>query len=305
MRLLKATYINHKGRRISFGNGDGLFLNEHDLYNYNWNAVTRGNRIVNVNRRGVVEHTLPLIIVADTEEQAYRYANNLFSVFEADLYANQKGSLLVNGFYLKCFVKGQEYTEWTKAEGCLKIFAKVIRDSIWYKPLETITFNASGLPQAILIEEEQIAGSSPAGSAASADWSSGEKGYFYGYPYDYPSTLEEYLFENKTGGPLSWQATIFGAASAITFYIGDHTYSVDDVTLNNGDKLIITAKEALDEKTIIKIASDGTQTNCFANRSSTSYLFEPIPEGSHVIRSASNLTWRLTPIIERSAPEWL
>ena len=305
MPLLRANYINHKGQYVSFGTGEGLFLNEHDLRNYCWNVQTRGNRIISVNRRGVQERSLPAIIAAQTEERAKELADKLFSVCEADLLENQKGLFEVNGYRLRCFVRGQDYSEWSKTPRSLKISMKVIYDSIWYKTLDPITFGNGYIPIPVPIEQPQDVGASPAGGSAVESWTGGEKGYFHGYPYDYPSTLDEYVFENNTGGPLSWQATIFGAASVITFDIGSHTYAVPDVTLADGDRLEITAKESLDEKTVIKIAVDGTRTNCFAHRSTTSYLFEPIPAGIHTIRSANDLTWRLTPIIERSTPSWL
>ena len=133
------------------------------------------------------------------------------------------------------------------------ISAKVIRDSIWYKTLEPITFNADGLPQIEIIEEGDLNGASPAGGAVSEEWTNGEKGYFHGYPYNYPSTLEEYVFNNDTDVPLSWKAIIYGAASVIQFNIGvnpteTHTYAVPGVTLEDGERLEITAKEALDER---------------------------------------------------------
>lgn len=307
MPMLNANYISHKGHQILFGKGgEGLYLNEHDLRNFNWNVQTRGNRIISVNRRGVQEHTLPAIIVAQTEEKAKKLADKLYDYCEEDLLANQKGTIVVNGYNLRCFVRGQDYSDWSDTSRSLKISLKVIRDSIWYKTLEPMTFGNGDIPiQITTIAQAQDNGASPAGGSAVESWTGGEKGYFHGYPYDYPSTLDEYVFENNTGGPLSWQAIIFGPASVITFDIGNHTYAVPDVTLADGERLEITAKEALDEKTVIKIAADGTRTNCFANRSSTSYLFEPIPTDSQVIRSAYDLTWRLTPIIERSTPSWL
>ena len=148
-------------------------------------------------------------------------------------------------------------------------------------------------------------GASPDAGSPVEEWTGGDKGYYHGYPYDYPSTLEEYYFENNIGVPLSWKAIIYGAASVITFDIGGHTYSVPGVTLEDGERLEITAKEALDEKTVIKIAADGTRTNCFANRSSISYLFEPIQTGNQLITYQDGLTWQLIPIAERSTPEWL
>lgn len=133
MPLLEAAYINHEGKKLKFGKeSDGLFLNEHDLLNFSWNVQTRGNRIISVNRKGVKEHTLPFVIAAQTETQAYKLANDLFSVCEADLQANQRGRLVVNGYNLKCFIRGQDYSEWSETSKCLKISARVIRDSIWY-----------------------------------------------------------------------------------------------------------------------------------------------------------------------------
>lgn len=305
MPLLKATYINHNGQSIAFGEGEGLYLNEHDLRNYSWNVQTRGNRIISVNRKGVKEHTLPAVIAAQTETRAREIADSLFSVCEADLTANQKGRITVNGYNLNCFVRGQDYSDWAKDPKSLKISMKVIRDSNWYKTLEPITFNGSGILLPTIGETPDDVTASPAAGSTTKAWTSGEKGYFHGYPYDYPSTLNEYSFENNTGVPLYWKAVIFGAASVITFDIGGHTYAVPGVTLETGERLEITAKEALDEKTVIKVLADGTRENCFANRSSTSYLFEPIQPGNQLITCSDELVWRLVPIIERSTPAWL
>lgn len=304
MPLLKAQYINHIGNKIGFGE-DWLFLNQHDLMNFSWNVQTRGNRIVGVDRRGVKEHTLPLIIVAPTKEKACERANYLFSVCEADLQANEKGRLVVNGYNLKCFIRGQDYTEWSDLSKCLKISARVIRDSIWYKTLDPITFNENMFPQINVIEEVPLDGASPAGGSQSSEWTGGEKGYYHGYPYDYPSTTEKYVFENKEGVPLSWKAVIYGSASSpLSFTIAGHVYSVN-TSLGIGERLEITAKEALDEKTVIKYEADGDAINCFANRNTESYLFETIPTGANEIQNEDGLVWRLIPIVERSAPEWL
>lgn len=303
MPLLKAQYINNKGNKIWFGE-DWLFLNQHDLMNFSWNVQTRGNRIVGVDRRGVKEHTLPLIIVAPTKEKACELANNLFSVCEEDLQANEKGRLVVNGYNLKCFIRGQDYSDWSDVSKCLKISARVIRDSVWYKTLDPITFNGSAIPQINLIEETPIDGASPAGESASSAWTGGEKGYYHGYPYDYPSTTEKSVFDNTENVPLSWKAVIYGPATDVSFTIAGHVYSVD-VMLGLGERLEITAKEALDEKTVIKYEADGDAINCFAKRNTESYLFEPIPTGSSEIQYEEGLVWRLIPIVERSAPEWL
>lgn len=301
MPLLKATYINHKGKRFEAGKAEGLFLNQHDLFNVNWNVQTRGNRIISVDRRGVKEHSMPFVIIAPTREQACKLANDLFSICEEDLQANKKGRLVVNGYNLNCFIRGQDYSDWADPQKCIKISAKIIRDSVWYKYLDKITFNGDGIPVGIIEEDEPIE-ATPAPANDAKQWTSGEKGYYYGYPYDYPSTQDEFFFNNQEDVPLSWMAVIYGAASVIRFTIGENVYTVPGVSLTNGERLEITAKEALDEKTVIKVQADGTRVNCFANRGEG--LFEPIKSGNQAIKFQSGLSWQLIPIIERSAPKW-
>lgn len=303
MPLLEATYINHKGNKVAFGSGNGLFLNQHDLMNFSWNAQTRGNRIISMNRRGVRENTLPLVITGTSKEEACKLANDLFSICEADMQANKKGRIVVNGYNLNCFVRGQDFSDWSDISKCLKISAHIIRDSVWYKALESITFNNSEIPLPVISEPEQGVEASPAASSGD-EWTGGDKGYYFGYPYDYPNTAYEYLFENKEDVPLSWRAIIYGATENPSFTIAGHEYKVN-VLLGAGERLEITAKEALDEKTVYKYDADGNRTNCFANRSTTSYLFEPIPTKTSKITFASGLVWELQPIVERSAPKWL
>lgn len=303
MPLLEAQYINHKGQKIAFGDNEGLFLNEHDLFNFNWDVQTRGNRIVGVSRKGVKEHPLPIVIVASTRDRACKFANDLFAICESDLQANQKGRLVVNGYNLKCFVRGQDYSDWSDPSKCIKISAKVIRDSVWYKTLDPITFGGESAPQIGTIEQVDINSASLSGEDAEDPWTGGEKGYYHGYPYDYPSIREEYHFINNEGAALSWQAIIYGPASNISFSIGSNTYSVPGLQIGTNERLEITAKEAPDEKTIYKILSDETRVNCFSYRSQG--IFTPIPTGDSLIAYESGLTWKLIPIVERSSPKWL
>lgn len=306
MPLLKATYINHLGQQVKFGDVDGLFLNQHDLFNFSWNVQTRGNRIVNLNRLGVRENNIPLVIVAETREKAAKLANDFFKICEFDLIANKKGKLIVNGYSLNCFIRGQDYSDWSDISKCLKISAKVIRDGVWYKRLEPITFgdNDGENPLTTIAVNDNAA--SPSASL-NASWTGGDKGYYYGYPYNYLSTTEEHVFLNDKDVPLSWKAIIYGPTTTgtIRFTIGEHDYYVSDTMLNTGERLEITAKESLDEKTVFKIDGDGNRENCFSKRGTDSYLFEPIPPGEHVVSFDADMKWTLIPILERSSPEWL
>ena len=69
-------YVNHVGEVLEFGK-DGLCANSNDLRDYSWNYDSNKNRIENF-RKGVVNKTIPVQIVANSEEEGLLKKNQLF-----------------------------------------------------------------------------------------------------------------------------------------------------------------------------------------------------------------------------------
>ena len=300
MQLLKASFINHLGEKVSFGDDSGIYLNAHALRDYQHTAIIKGGRIRGWRRGGVIDKILPLAICAKTESDANDLKNKLFSVAEADileknLTTNTAGRLYVNGYYLDCYIYGQSFTKWNVSERFLLVDCNVKSETgLWKKRLNTLHFQSSGVSE--LPDDTQGASPIPGDT-----WVGGTKGYYYGYPYGYEKPTHEYEISNKTGSKLGWTATVYGSTSNIAFTLGG-IRRVVNVSLAYGEKLEIKALQF--EKTIYKVKADGTRENCFASQRFETDLFAPIGTGSQFVVWDGVLEFMLTPIVERSSPEW-
>lgn len=301
MQLLKADFVNHVGQRIKFGQGEGIFLNAHNLRDYQHVAIEKGGRIRGWKRGGITDKVLPLAIFAENEGRANYIKDELFAIAEADildknLENNTAGKLYINGYYLDCYIYGQTFTKWNASDKFLRVDCALKSETgLWKKKLSTLKFEGAIVES---IPDDDLVGASP---NPSVSWTGGTKGYFYGYPYGYAKPIYEHTIENNTGARMGWIAVAYGAANNVTFSIGGIQRTVN-VSLGYGEKLEIKALQF--EKTIYKIKADGKRENCFAYQNFESDIFAPIETGRQIIGWDGKLTFTLTRIIERSTPEW-
>ena len=100
--LEKFKYINHLGETLEFGKSP-LFVNENDLRDFSWDVTKKNNKISGFSK-GIVSKTIPIILKAETKDEAKRMKNRLFEVFEKDVLAEKYGRIVVGDYYLKCYV---------------------------------------------------------------------------------------------------------------------------------------------------------------------------------------------------------
>lgn len=268
-------YVNHVGEVLEFGK-DGLFANSNDLRDYSWNYDSNKNRIENF-RKGVVNKTIPVQIVANSEEEGLLKKNQLFEIFEKDVIAEQAGKIIIGDYYLQGYVYASKKSEYLTNKNMLTTLISIVGDTgNWYK-VTTQGFFHTDEPD-------------PNG-----------RGYEYGYEYDYAiGSGHTDIMTNNHFAPCDFIMTIKGYAHNPAVSINGHIYRVKDV-VQEYETLTIDSKK----KTIILTKNNGVEVNLFSKRDKSSYIFEKIPHGELQIYWNSGFDFEITLFEERGEPKWI
>lgn len=266
-------YVNHVGEVLEFGK-DGLFANSNDLRDYSWNYDSDKNRIENF-RKGVVNKTIPVVIVAQSEEEGLLKKNQLFEVFEKDVIAEQTGKIIIDDYYLQCYVYASKKSEYLMDKKVLITTISIVGIGKWFK--ETTH-------EFIYSESEDTTG----------------RGYPYDYEHDYSVDNGNIgILFNSHFGSCDFIIKISGYAFEPSITIADHIYKVNE-TIQEGDVLIIDSR-----KKTITLSRHGVIVNCFAKRDKRSYIFEKIPSGNLAVYWNSGFNFEITLLEERGEPKWI
>lgn len=275
--LEKFKYINHLGETLEFGVGS-LFANSNDLRDFSW-KVTSANDKISSFSKGIVSKSIPIVMKCKTAEEGIEMRNKLFEVFEKDVLAKKHGRIVINDYYLKCFVIESSKEEYLIHKSLMQLDIKIQTDfPEWIKETTTTFRNISGS------EDEKAFLDFP-----------------YGFPYDFKNGLSAGTLNNTGFVASNFRMVIYGEAGNPTLFIGNHEYSVD-VTIAKNEFLTIDSIS----KTIILTKKDGQQVNCFNKRNKGSYIFEKIPSGATIITSPNeDICFDITLLEERSEPKWI
>lgn len=268
----KLIYKNHMNEVIEFGNGS-IFINENDLHDFAWSAISNNNRI-SLFTKGIVDKTIPVVIACRSEEEGIQIRNSLFEICEKDILAMKHGRIIIGDYYMKCFVSESKKSEYLKNKRMMKVSLKVTTDfPYWVK--ETLhTFN----------------------------YGIGSEGknldYNNDFPMDYASNILGEILKNTSFYNTNFIMRIYGACINPSVVIGGHEYSAN-VTVEANEYLEINSVE----KTVRLIKKDGSIQNCFNLRNRDSYIFEKIPSGSCTV-SSGKFKFDIILLEERGEPKW-
>lgn len=152
--------------------------------------------------------------------------------------------------------------------------------------------------------EEQFIQIRPS-DGASGDMPENVKGYKPSYPYEYayPWAKSATAIHVDSALDSNFKATVYGPTNEVRFAINHHMYVVN-YNLRAGQIMVIDSRDTtpINERCYV-INEDGTTTNVFDYRSTTSSLFEKIPPGSIVLNYTRTYGIDLTIYQERSAPK--
>ena len=268
-------YVNHVGEVLDFGK-DGLFANANDLRDYSWNYDSDKNRIENF-RKGVVNKTIPVVIMANSEEEGLQKKNQIFEIFEKDVIAEKQGKIIIGDYYMDCYIYASQKSEYLTHKNLLTTSIGVVGSTgNWIK--ET--------------RHEFI-------YSQAADTTG--RGYEYGYEYDYAmGSGNTKKLTNEHFAPCHFIIKISGYALEPSITIANHVYKVNE-TIQNNEILTIDSRK----KTIMLTKNNGVQVNLFNKRNKDSYIFEKIPSGNLNVYWNSEFNFEITLFEERGEPKWI
>lgn len=271
-------YQNYIGERINL-NSENIILQYQELFNYSWDARTKGGKIVDF-RRDSATIPITVAVTAETDSKYLQIVEEFYSIKEKDILAVTQGKLYVNGQYLKCFLSGDIKQEAFKGIPFqIKNLTLVTDYPFWIK--ET---NFQYLP------EIPISGG---GSVLTRNI------MFPEFPFDfYPAKGEETL-ENPSFMDSNFIMTIYGFVENPQITIAGHRYRVE-CTVYEGERLVIDSLA----HTVKKIGRLGEITNLYNARDKSYSVFKKIPPGTNTFQWSGGFGVDITLFEERSEPKW-
>lgn len=272
--LDRVKYINSQNEVINFGKLPYL-INENDLRDFKWQYERINNKITSF-KRGIVEKTIPCIILSNPDAK-----NHLYEVFEKDVIANTPGKLVIGEYYLSCYITASEKSDYTNSYGLVSIDLNVVCEScIWYK--ETIyQYNVI--------------------SSIDTDITDVKK-YSYGYNYGYINNNVNKQIINDSIGDCGFKIIIYGPCTNPLIVIDGYEYKIN-TALETGEYLTITSLG--DIKTVIKTKNNGQKVNEFNKRNKAYSVFKKIRQGINTVAWNGSFKFDIVLIEERSEPKWI
>ena len=269
-------YENHYGQRF-VGLENGVYLNSNDLRDYHWSYDTVNSRISRFYRK-ITNRTLPLTVICKTDDEAVQVKNRLMEIAEVDIEAMLPGKIIVGDYYTNGYITASVKSNYMiKKRYCKIVLTLTSEDPVWFRE-ETHSFFYNG--------ENDVNANT-------------EKDYPWDYKWDYVSPASANRIVCNSVRDNAFILKIYGEITDPAVTIGGHLYTVNG-TVKAGESLLINSLT----KTITLTKSTGEKENWFDNRNRSSYIFEPIPPGQHLVIKNGTFGVDLTVIEKRSEPKW-
>ena len=269
-------YENHLGQRFE-GLANGVYLNSNDLRDYRWNYDTVNSRISRFYRQ-ITNRALPLTVICKTDAEALEVKNRLMEIAEVDIEAMLPGKIIVGDYYTKGYITASVKSRYMiKKRYCKIDLTLTSEDPVWYRE-ELHSFYAHDT-----------------GNSSDAEGTD----YPWGYPREYVNASATDSITCNSVRDNAFIMKIYGEITNPAVTIGGHLYSING-TVKAGETLLIDNVT----KTITLTKATGEKENWFDLRNRSSYIFEPIPPGQHLVVKNGTFGVDLTVIEKRSEPKW-
>lgn len=296
--LERVRYVNSRGEVLEFGT-NGIYVNENDLRDWEWDYSTDYNRIRGLTRRRN-ERTLPVQIWAKTEAEGIAIKNRLHDVTEVDVVAGSPGRLYVGDWYTPCYVVGSAKSNYLVSKSILSVaLTLAVESGSWYCS-EVINYSNRGSLTSAKVDKALV-GFARVGYTGEEDEvvESGRGSYNYDYPKSYPFSLKSNFLLNDCAAPCAWKITIHGLAANPAITIGDVVHRLN-YTVPAGAHVEIDSRD----RTILLYHSNGTVENLFRYRDKVDDIFAAIPSGAHWTSWNGDYSFSIELYKERSEPRW-
>lgn len=278
-------YINHLGETITAGQDNRLFVNENDLRDYSWDAITKGEKISGFEKKTTTKN-VPLRIIGASEEDKNNVLNRLFQIGEKDVLANQYGRIYIGEYYLKCYITGSSKANYIKkALRYAEDDIQITTDYPWW--IKEIQYS---------YERRDGAGDGDYPIVTTKR----NLDYNFDYNLDYSSSDGAKTIYNTSIVPANFKIVIHGGARDPYIKINQHIYQIYD-TLYDNERIEIDSAT----KKIRKLKYDGTWESAYSKRNKESYIFEKLASGPNQLIWDGTFAFDITIYDERSEPLWI
>lgn len=266
-------FENHLGQRFE-GLANGVYLNSNDLRDYRWNYDIINSRISRF-YRNTTDRKLPLTVICKTDAEAVKVKNRLMEIAEVDIEAMLPGKIIVGDYYTIGYITASVKSDYMiKKRFCKIVLTLTSEDPVWYRE-EKYSFSSNN---------------APSGGVG--------KDYPWEYQWEYVDPPSASVACNSVRDN-AFIMKIYGEITNPIVTIGGHSYAVNG-TVGAGENLLINSLT----KTITLTKATGEKENWFDMRDRSSYIFEPIPPGQHLVVKNGTFGVDLTVIEKRSEPKW-
>lgn len=208
--------------------------------------------------------------------------NNMFDIFETDIFNNTLGKLYLNDYYLNCFISSnstEPSSTFFGAETTLQVYAPY---PFWIKEISRDFIKET--------DEETDVGLD----------------YPYDYMYDYTPDIKGLRKWNVDHfAPSNFNIIIYGPVVNPRIIINGYPYEVF-VTLQENEYLVIDNTN--NKNSVIQYRGNGTTLNIFdlrGGKNTNQSIFKPIPGGNLTINWSGDFSFSIKLFTERGIPKWL
>lgn len=308
--LEKIIFENHEGERIESA-VDGIYINYNDLRDYEWEYTAKGDRITGFSR-GVVEKTIPLVILCDSEQKGLEVRNNLFTMAEKDVLDKQPGKFIIGDYYLPGYIIESKKAKYLYNKRYMEISLVFATNSkFWiketffqYLPQNMQNNVRENLP---VITGGDYPGKPVKNHAVVREFSfdfrrpSDKKVRYpqFDLPFDFVRTQGKKTLENPSFTDSNFIMTIYGFVDTPSILIAGHPYTIHTIVYE-GERIEIDSAAG----TVKKIGRMGEETNLYSARDMRYSVFQKIPPGTQTLSWPGTYGVDILLKDERSEPKW-
>lgn len=269
------TYTNSKNQVIKLGQDSGVWLDENDLFSYEWEYVTAQRRLVAVSR-DVSEIPVKLLFLNGESDETIAH---FLEVMDYDMRMKSPGTLSVNGFERRGVFFQASTEDYMYKRGLMYRDMRFLAlDQDWSRRT-TFTFDVS---------------------VGSVDT---QLFYPHDYPHDYGGSPAPSSFENPSAFPSEFLLRIYGPVTNPYVIINGNLYAVN-CTVVSGGFLVI---DSTDRSAIYNYNAQGVAQNVFdlataGSQGSGEYIYELIQPGTNQVSKSNNFKIDIEVLDSRSIP---
>ena len=269
------TYTNSKNQVIKLGQDSGVWLDENDLFSYEWEYVTAQRRLVAVSR-DVTEIPVKLLFLNGESDEIIAH---FLEVMDYDMRMKSPGTLSVNGFERRGVFFQTSTEDYMYKRGLMYRDMRFLAlDQDWSRR-DVFTFDVS---------------------VGSVDT---QLFYPHDYPHDYGGSPAPSSFENPSAFPSEFLLRIYGPVTNPYVIINGNLYAVN-CTVVSGGFLVI---DSTDRSSIYNYNAQGVAQNVFdlataGSQGSGEYIYELIQPGTNQVSKSNNFKIDIEVLDSRSIP---